>query len=308
MDRRWIALSLTPILFFAASGGARAAEGDPCPANQPRPTISVTDPAGAGSLYATHILRVRFGASGEDDTELRSFAAPGARILPDDNNPEVVSDTPGQLTLTAEFFIQHNGTSFDDRSYTCTMTVTQTVGLQAPNRAVVGRLTRPRLVDRRRNLWFRNVTYSFTVTSAKAAADRSPFTVRARATSRAKYPGARVRALSRVFGQREFDTVEQRYRNGCFEMLICAPETARGFAKGIGVLVDQRVGALKVFVFVPTSYPSRVLGRRAIPTPWGVDVEVLQSGRRIARLRAAGRCTQGGQAARCTFKKASTKP
>ncbi len=174
MDRRWIALSLTPILFFAASGGARAAEGDPCPANQPRPSITVSDPAGAGSLYATHILRVRFGASGEDDTELRSFAAPGARILPDDNNPEVVSDTPGQLTLTAEFFIQHNGTSFDDRSYTCTMTVTQTVGLKAPNRAVVGRLTRPRLVDRRRNLWYRRVTYSFTVTSAKSAADRSP--------------------------------------------------------------------------------------------------------------------------------------
>jgi len=100
--------------------------------------------------------------------------------------------------------------------------------------------------------------------------------------------------------------VEQRYRNGCFEMLICAPETARGsFAKGIGVLVDQRGGALKVFVFVPTSYPR---GNRIVPTPWGVDVEVLQSGRRVARLRAAGRCTAGGQAAKCTFRKASTKP
>ena len=27
----------------------------------------------------------------------------------------------------------------------------------------------------------------------------------------------------------------------------------------------------------------------------------------VARLRAAGRCTAGGQAARCTFKKVSTK-
>jgi len=62
---------------------------------------------------------------------------------------------------------------------------------------------------------------------------------------------------------------------------------------------------LKVIVLVPASY-SR--GNRIIPTPWGVDVVVLQSGRRVARLRAAGRCTQGGQAARCTFKMASTKP
>ena len=60
-------------------------------------------------------------------------------------------------------------------------------------------------------------------------------------------------------------------------------------------------------MFVPTSYPRGGRGR-IIPTPWGVDVEVLQSGRRVARLRAAGRCTQGGQAAKCTFKKVSTKP
>lgn len=306
MRGRWIALPFTLILFVTAPAGARAAEGDPCPANQPRPTISVLDPAGAGSLYATHILRLRFGQSGNDSTELRSFAAPGARILGDDNSPELVSDSPGQLTLTAVFLIQHDSTSFQDNGYTCSMTVMQNVELKAPNRAVFGRLTRPRLVDRKRHLWYRRVTYSFTVKSAKSAADRSPFTVRARATRRAKYPGARVRALSRVFGQREFDTVEQRYRNGCFQALICAPETARGsFAKGLGVLVDQVNGRLKVLVTVPTSYPR---GNRIIPTPWGVDIEVFQRGRRVARLRAAGRCTAGGQAAKCTFKKVSTKP
>jgi len=306
MHRRWIPFPVALISFLAAAGSASAAEGDPCPANQPRPTISVSDPAGAGSLYATHILRMRFTQSGNDYTQLRSLTAPGARIFQDDDTVELVSDSAGRLTLTAAFLIEHNGTSFADKDYTCSMTVTQTVELRTPNRATVGALTRPRLVDRKRNLWYRRVVYSFTVTPAKAGTDLSPVTVRARATPRAKYPGAGVRALSRVFGQREFDTVEQRYRNGCFEALICAPETARGFAKGIGVLVDERGGgALKVIVLVPTSY-SR--GNRIIPTPWGVDVEVLQSGRRVARLRAAGRCTQGGQAARCTFKKASTKP
>ena len=85
MHRRCIALPFALILFLAAPGAAGAAEGDPCPANQPRPTITVSDPAGAGSLYATHILRVRFGQSGNDSTVLRSFAAPGARVLGDDN-------------------------------------------------------------------------------------------------------------------------------------------------------------------------------------------------------------------------------
>jgi len=252
---------------------------------------------------------VRFGSSGRDYTEVRSFTAPGASVrggLSPDDDTTLVSDDPGPLPLAAVFLIQHDGTTFDDKGYTCTMTVKQTVELRAPNRAAVGKLSRPRLVDRRRNLWYRRVVYSFSVLAKGAAADRSPFAVRARATRRAKYPGAGTRAFSRIYGLRGFDFVEQRYRNGCEGALICAPETSRGFAKGIGVRVEELGGrGLKVSVDVPTSYPA---GNRIIPTPWGVDVEVLQSGRRIARLRAAGRCTAGGQAARCTFKKASTKP
>ena len=52
--------------------------------------------------------------------------------------------------------------------------------------------------------------------------------------------------------------------------------------------------------------PEEVLDGRLIPTPFGVDVEVFQSGLRIARLRAAGRCDSYGQAARCRFEKART--
>jgi hypothetical protein len=303
MHRLWIGLPVTLILCLAAPGAATAAEGDPCPASQPRPSISVSDPAGAGSLYATHILRARFGQSGEDSTELRSFTAPGARVF---DNREVVSDSPGQLTLTAVFFIQHFGTTFGEQDYSCSMTVSQAVALKAPNRStVVGRLKRPRLVDRRRNLWYRRVEYSFVVRRASTAADLSPFTVRARAVRRARYPKASAKAFTRVFGQREFDAKEQRYRNGCESGLICQPLAPRGFATGIGVRVNAVSRGLEISVDVPTSYPK---GNRVIPTPWGVDVEVFQSGQRIARLRAAGRCVSGGQAARCTFKKVRTKP
>jgi hypothetical protein len=62
-----------------------------------------------------------------------------------------------------------------------------------------------------------------------------------------------------------------------------------------------------VSVNVPTGCFSRnALDARLIPTPFGVDVDVFQSGVRIARLRAAGRCDSYRQAANCRFKKART--
>jgi hypothetical protein len=88
----------------------------------------------------------------------------------------------------------------------------------------------------------------------------------------------------------------------------CAPLGPRGFAKGTGVDVEERGSrGLKVSVNVPTGCFSRnALDARLIPTPFGVDVDVFQSGVRIARLRAAGRCDSYRQAANCRFKKART--
>src|SRR5688500_4989340 len=55
----------------------------------------------------------------------------------------------------------------------------------------VGKRRRPRLVDRARNLWYRRVVYSFTVTPSGPGANRSPLTVRARVAGRARFPGGR---------------------------------------------------------------------------------------------------------------------
>lgn len=41
---------------------------------------------------------------------------------------------------------------------------------------------------------------------------------------------------------------------------------------------------------LPISDPPQATGGRRIARPYGVDVELLQGGRRIARLRVAGRC------------------
>jgi hypothetical protein len=96
------------VIFLAASGGAGADETTPCPADYPQPTLSVVDPTGAGTLYATHLLRASLEFTGDGSADVRSFTAPRARIFTEDdlNRPTLVSDTPGQLTLTAVVVIR----------------------------------------------------------------------------------------------------------------------------------------------------------------------------------------------------------
>ena len=56
-------------------------------------------------------------------------------------------------------------------------------------------------------------------------------------------------------------------------------------------------------------YPVRIRGgrERFVTPPFGADIEVLQSGRRIARLRVVARCRGNGQSDYCRFRKISTK-
>jgi hypothetical protein len=275
--------------------------------------ISLVDPGAGPALYATQELRVKLSQAGEPGVEARSVTAPGARV--DIEGAEgsggasalLTIDQPGPLTVTVQAAdsdpaLDPGDTGADTE---CTHTVSATFDILAPTATEVGKLRRPRLVDRARNLWYRRVVYSFTVTPSGPGANRSPLTVRTRVVRRATFPGARSRAVSWAYGMREFDYVEKR---GC--NLICAPEGPRGFSKGIGVRVEELgTRGLKLSVDVPTGYFSRNgLDNRLIPTPFGVDVEVFQSGVRIARLRAAGRCDSYGQAANCRFKKARTSP
>jgi hypothetical protein len=267
------------------------------------------DPGADGVLHATQELRVKLSQAGEPGVEARSITAPGARV--DVEGAELYGgtaalltiDQPGPLTVTVQAADRDPALDPGDTGADtdCTHTVSATFDILAPTPTAVGKLRRPRLVDRARNLWYRRVVYSFTVTPSGAGADRSPLTVRARVAKRAKFPGARSRAVSWAYGMREHDYVE---RHGC--NLICAPLGPRGFSKGTGIRVEERGSrGLKISVDVPTGYFSRnALDSRLIPTPFGVDVEVFQSGVRIARLRAAGRCDSYGQAARCHFKRA----
>ena len=99
--------------------------------------------------------------------------------------------------------------------------------------------------------------------------------------------------------------------------LICAPRTKRGgFQKGADVFafaIDSRKvfsNGLKVRLVASDGYPPpfrRGPAQRNVLTPFGADIEVLQSGKRIARLRVVALCNGYGQSAKCRFRKISTK-
>jgi hypothetical protein len=299
------------VISLAASGVALADETTPCPASQPAPTLSVVDPAGAGSLYATHVLRVNLKSAGTGTAEARSFTAPGARMFPRDDasGPSLLSETPGQLVVTAVVVIEDTEQLPSSDNYSCTTTVATTVTLQAPQPAVFGDFKRPHYLVPARRLYSPSPVFSFTVKPAKAAADQSPFTVLARGSSRLKVPGRRVKAASHDYPLRAFEFDEGDFR-GC--ELLCSPETDRGFEKRVEVsasrLGSRAASGLKITVLGPTGLHFFARGEeRFKPTPWGVDVTVLQSGHRIARLRVAARCDSFGQSSRCRFKKISTK-
>jgi hypothetical protein len=57
-----------------------------------------------------------------------------------------------------------------------------------------------------------------------------------------------------------------------------------------------------VLVVSPSGYPA-VHSHRFFQTPYGVDLQVLQGGRPLARLKLVARCSGGGQSSKCRFKK-----
>jgi hypothetical protein len=290
-------------VLLAAPTTAAANDPPPCPSDQPPATLSVTDPKGAGSLYATHILRANVQGG-----EARSFSAPGARIFSEDNGnrPTLVRDSAGPLTVAAAVVIRDTETLPYQDDYSCSTTASATVDLLAPAASLFGDFRRPRYIVPARKLYSPSPDFSFTVKLAKVGADQSPFTVRARRASRMKVPGRGTKAASHDYPLRDFELGDGEESRAC--ELLCSSVTDRGFQRRIEVGVERVSRGIKVRVTTPTGLHFWARGEeRFKPTPWGVDVEVVQSGHRIARLRAAARCDSYGQSSTCRFKTVSTK-
>jgi hypothetical protein len=128
-----------------------------------------------------------------------------------------------------------------------------------------------------------------------------------RAASRCRGPAPRP---PHDYPLREFDFPDGEESRDC--ELLCSPVNGWGFRKR-GELYAQRLGGrgtggLKITVVTPVGLHFWARGEeRFKPTPFGVDIEVLQSGRRIARVRIAARCDSYGQSSRCRFRKIDTR-
>jgi hypothetical protein len=243
------------VIFLAASGGAGADETTPCPADYPQPTLSVVDPTGAGTLYATHLLRASLEFTGDGSADVRSFTAPGARIFTEDdlNRPTLVSDTPGQLTLTAVVVIRDTDRLPYQDDYSCTTTVATTVALQPPAPSVFRDFRRPHYVVPARKLYHRRPDFSFNGQGGEGRRRPLAVHVRARGSSRLKLPGAGVKAASHDYPLREFEFPEGEESREC--ELLCSPVNGRGFRKRVEVFAERLggrgTGGLKITVVTP---------------------------------------------------------
>ena len=200
----------------------------------------------------------------------------------------------------------------------CTANVSATVQLR-PALPLVISLKRPRKGrdGRRRLIYQPNPPFTIIV-KHRTGSDRSPITVRARLSRRLRLPKRGAKAAVEVVAQRASDSVEEEDSGGprACRQLICGRRSERGFLKSPEVFVfpteSRRTfsNGLRVQLVSPNGYPPpyRRGPQQALrKTPFGADIELLQSGRRIARLRIVASCLGGGQSARCKFRKISTK-
>lgn len=291
---------------------ASAGSGDPCtPAA--KAGLKVSDPAGGGALYATHELVVTALGTGEDTfLNSQTASAPGARRVSDPESsdpPRFARDTPGPLTVSGVVDTTDPSRPADDPG--CSANVSTTVQLRPALTPLVS-LKRPRRGrDGRRRLIYPDPPVFTMTLRHRTGSNRLPITVRARVTRRLRLPGKGAKAASEVFAQRASDSVESPDSRRC--ELICSPLGARGFRKATSVEASAIESArlfsngLRVRLLPPTGYPASRRSHRVRNPPFGADIELLQAGRRLARLRVVGRCIGSGQSSRCRFRRISTK-
>lgn len=296
--RRRLLAAMTAFGLAAAVPALGQSEPPPCSGAVPPPVIAVHEP-GSPVPYATHTLKLR--VSGNTDVQIRSVSAADTHVdLEPETGPELVTDRSGPFSVGAVY------TAFEQDGSECTTSASTTVSLTAPARSRVTRLKRPRYSVPQRKLYKPNPEFSFSVKPDKAAPDRSPFTVRARVSRRFRLPGKSAKARSRIYPQREFEIPDSRQGlTFCRQMLLCPRRTQRGWAKELEIDVQPyerpATRGIRVTVTSPSGFPAdRAL--KFFQTPWGIDLQVLQAGRRLARFKAVGRCSGGGQSSKCRFK------
>jgi hypothetical protein len=283
------ALAAALALGLAASPAGGQGEPPCSPDIAAQPVFGVGDyPDRVGDpLFATHAVTIGAGfpSSGPTATVTGFSAGQGLTPVSDELGTQplpsfdgdvqaltVTGDQPGSYPATVTW------TQFDPAAdANCSGSASTTFSLAAPSPP---HLTKPRatrgLPDESR------VTLKF-----PAGADERPLVVRYRAVAKRRFPGhgARVHAFT-------------------------VPLLVNPYGHATPIHGTVRVGGLKVTIGPERTLngtfplgPQFVFHVRARPyprgTPYGYEIEILQGGRRVTRLRVTGRCGRVGGLVTC---------
>ena len=226
------------------------------------------DAKGGSTLFATHTLQLSMeptpGDALVDDSTVKLAFPPGVKVY-DASTPygraqgyggervAIVSDSPGPVTVNATW-------SQDDLNGTCSGGASTTLQVQPAAPLKLAKRPRRRVFGGPEWEW---------LTVIPPGGDLRPLEVRARSVKRTRLPRGSQRFKTMSVGLRvsepRFDQGERRLR---VPRLLVGVD---GNNERIRIRGDLRIGSVK-------------------EKPIGYDLQFLQGGRQLARIRLAGRC------------------
>ena len=274
--RSYLAIGGLAAVVVAVAVSPAAQGAPPCPAGTEMPTISAQDvEAGSGgTLTATHTidLEARFSDGlGRDD--FQASAPPGVTVRgAGPSGVSVESDAPGAVPITLTWTEHPLGE--DD----CTASTSTTLQLQAPTPLSFGKLPRglrPKLLKLHGKYY--GGGYGLTALIGRYT-DRRPVELRLRAIARTRLPSPAMPFKIVTVALRNSDPGfdKQRYLRGPRWQV-----TGRVNFEGTAFFLEATIKTGSVH-----------------DHPLGYELQVLQAGRLMLRVREAGKCNFGS----CTWR------
>ncbi len=267
--RHWPSVALLAPFLLAAAPDAGAQGAAPCAPGSAGPPPSVTaedrEAGPGGTLTATHSIDIDASfADGSSPTDLQLSAPPGTVV----RGSTIVSDSAGPLPVTITW------TVFPPDGSECTASTTTTLDLQTPAPLRFGKLPR--------GLRPKSAKHSAGWVLSAAVGrhtDLRPIELRYRGQARARLPGPSTPFKSVAVPLRSLEPGLGRQR------YLRSPKWQ----------VTARTTFHKPMFFF---LEARVKTGSSHDHPVGYELQALQGGRLLIRVREAGKCNLGG----CTFR------
>jgi hypothetical protein len=333
-SRGVVAVGVALAVGLLAPSSSVAREGDPTCAPDKAFTVALrTEEAGLKRpLLATHPADILVDISG--DARRASISVPaGVRVIARNSSGVylIVPVAPTlPVTVSWEQATDPSNPDSDPEDASTRCVASQTVELP------VTAARRSRAV---KIAGWRQGFSDFAVIPALKQPDLSPLEISARTTARVRFPSAKARLRTMVVPMRTADQIKYDTRLPGLAGISVAKECrfydltcGSVFTEVSRLLIDtdalrrgiERGDLNGGLMLLARTQPSREAARYGIavqarpggvrpgsPRPFGYDVQVRQSGRLIARVRAAGRCAElwdsRGFFVRCQIRRRSTQ-